>query len=66
MYRGSYRQGTTLFQIRIWYPGIAVCACSDGKERLIPSFALDGFQKSDYPAQDNTGKELFVGKPCCS
>ncbi len=26
-------------------PGIAVCACSDGKERLIPSFALDGFQK---------------------
>jgi len=39
-------------------PGITVCECSDGVERLIPSFALVGNVKS-LPEQDLTNKVMF-------
>ena len=47
-------------------PGIAICICSDGEERLIPSFALIGFDYSKHPQQFNEGKEFYIGKPCHS
>lgn len=43
-------------------PGIANCNCSDGKERLIPSCCLIGFESIDYPLQTYTNKQL-LGKP---
>jgi hypothetical protein len=43
-------------------PGIVVCECSDGKERLIPSCCLIGFKSIDYPLQDYTNKQL-LGRP---
>ena len=33
-------------------PGVAICKCSDGQERTIPTFALDGFNCEAYPKQD--------------
>lgn len=47
-------------------PGVAVCKCTDGKERLIPTFALDGWRGEDHPPQNNEGKQLYTGKPCHS
>jgi hypothetical protein len=35
-------------------PGIALCICSDKKERLIPSCCLMG-DKSSLPKQEKTG-----------
>jgi len=45
-------------------PGIAKCKCSDGKVRLIPTFALLGFRHADYPKQKKTG--VIFGTPCYS
>lgn len=42
-------------------PGIALCECSDNKERLIPSGCLIG-DKSNLPKQDMSNKILF-GQP---
>lgn len=42
-------------------PGIAVCVCSDGKERLIPSCQLEGFDYDAHPKQGNTG--VLFGSP---
>ena len=39
-------------------PGIALCTCSDGKERLIPSCCLEG-DKEILPKQDMSNKVLF-------
>jgi len=39
-------------------PGVATFLCSDGKERLIPTFALIGDQ-SGLPKQDYTNKVYF-------
>lgn len=39
-------------------PGVAQFRCSDGKTRLIPTFALDG-DISKLPKQDYRGKVLF-------
>lgn len=36
-------------------PGIAKCACTDDKERLIPCCQLVGFKLDDYPKQEKTG-----------
>lgn len=47
-------------------PGVAVCTCSDGKERLIPAFALEGFNVNQYPEQNTENKEWYIGKPCSS
>lgn len=43
-------------------PGIAVCQCSDGQERLIPTFALVGCKVKDLPEQSMKNKEIF-GSP---
>lgn len=47
-------------------PGIARCKCSDGKERLIPSFALNGFDYEAHPEPEYGNKFMFVGTPCRS
>lgn len=39
-------------------PGIALCECSDGQERLIPSCCLIG-DKNNLPKQDMSNKVLF-------
>ena len=39
-------------------PGVAIFLCSDGKERLIPTFALIG-DKRGLPEQDYTNKVYF-------
>ena len=42
-------------------PGVARCSCSDGEERLIPSFALLG-ERSSLPDQDMSNK-VYFGSP---
>jgi len=43
-------------------PGIAICSCSDGVERLIPTFAF--VEKVNFPVQEKTG--VILGTPCSS
>ena len=51
-------------------PGIMLCDCSDGKERLIPSCQLIGFKIKDVVEQEieidkNTGlAKVLFGQPC--
>lgn len=45
-------------------PGIGVFECSDGKERLIPTFALIGEAPLNLPEQPKTG--VMFGSPCKS
>ncbi len=49
-------------------PGIALCKCSDGKERLIPFCALVGFvnERKSYPEQVIKGERAIFGKPSSS
>jgi len=48
-------------------PGIAICLCSDGKKRFIPTFALEGFNCSEYEKQTyNKGRPDIFGIPCHS
>lgn len=47
-------------------PGVALCKCSDGQERLIPTFALVGFNNNAYPKQNCENKVMYIGKPCKS
>ena len=54
----GYAPYTTTFKSWTRDPGIAVCQCSDGKERLIPTFALEGDQSS-LPQQDYSNKVYF-------
>lgn len=63
---GGYAGYTADFKCWTEDPGIAICSCSDGKERLIPSCCLDGFKTSDYPKQDTENKEFYIGEPCRS
>ncbi len=63
---GGYADYTAEFKNWTEDPGVAVCACSDSKERLIPTFALEGFKEEDYPKQNNDGKLWYVGPPCHS
>ena len=63
---GGYASYTAEFKCWTEDPGVAVCSCSDGKERLIPTCYLDGFKMSDYPKQDTENKEFYVGEPCSS
>lgn len=42
-------------------PGVAICICSDGRERLIPTCALVGVMHGDLPEQPKTG--VFFGEP---
>jgi hypothetical protein len=43
-------------------PGVAICACSDGVERHIPSFAL--LDQPKLPVQEKTG--VIFGIPSSS
>jgi len=45
-------------------PGIALFECSDGKLRMIPTYALVGLQRDDLPSQPKTG--VLFGSPCSS
>lgn len=47
-------------------PGIGRFACSDGKERLIPSFAVDGElpPEPDYNAMKDAGTFQYFGPAC--
>lgn len=63
---GGYAKYTAEFKEWTEDPGVAVCSCSDGKERLIPTFALEGFCEEDYPKQNNENKFFYIGKPCQS
>ena len=47
-------------------PGIAMCICSDGKERRIPTYALEGFNNDTYPTQDTRNRIGYIGPPCHS
>jgi hypothetical protein len=44
-------------------PGIAECKCSDGKTRLIPSFAFIGVKQEELPEQVYDTKPVFFGQP---
>lgn len=41
--------------------GIAVFICSDGEERLIPTFAIKDLKQGDLPKQEYSN--LLFGKP---
>ena len=45
-------------------PGVALWTCSDGEERLIPTFAIVGKLHSDIPKQPKTG--VLFGASCAS
>jgi hypothetical protein len=45
-------------------PGIAVCTCSDGVERLIPSCCL--VDKPELPVQVTSHTGFYFGKPSTS
>jgi hypothetical protein len=62
----GYAKYTAEFKSWTEDPGIAVCSCSDGEERLIPTFALEGFDYDKHPRQNNEGKIGYVGPPCHS
>jgi len=63
---GGYANYTAEFKEWTEDPGVAVCLCSDGVERLIPTFALEGFCEKDYPVQNNENKFFYIGKLCKS
>jgi len=43
-------------------PGIGIFICSDGRERLIPTFAIEGEMPDDIPKQPKTG--VLFGEAC--
>ena len=53
-------------QFKCWTPdpGICKCECSDGIERLIPTFALCDFSRNDVEEQSKTG--IIFGSACKS
>ena len=62
----GYADYTAEFKCWTDDPGIARCECSDDIERLIPTFALEGFKVVDYHKQTYpNGKQIF-GPPCKS
>lgn len=66
-FSGQLKPGYAVYTARFkkWTsdPGIAICECSDDKERLIPTFALE---EDDYPEQTYEGGKLMFGPPCMS
>ncbi|MCK5615306.1 hypothetical protein KAR91_76285 [Candidatus Pacearchaeota archaeon] len=45
-------------------PGIGLFKCSDGRNRIIPTFAIMDFSTRDLPAQPKTG--VLFGQPSSS
>lgn len=60
----GYAPYTATFKKWTVDPGIAKCTCSDGKDRLIPTFALEGFDVASNPIQEKTG--ILFGIACNS
>ena len=44
-------------------PGVAVCKCSDGKQRNIPTCALSGFSSKNVNKQTYEGGKIIYGTP---
>lgn len=63
---GGYAEYTAVFKEWTEDPGVAICSCDDGKERLIPTFALERFDAKSHPVQNNENKPFYIGLPCCS
>ena len=65
---GNIEEGYTPYEdtFKEWNPdpGIAICACSDGRERMIPTFALEPSEGKSFPKQERTG--VIFGAPCKS
>lgn len=40
-------------------PGIMLCNCSDGEQRLIPTFALINYSQENHPIQSKDNNVLF-------
>ena len=62
IYNGFYikpKEGKASYKARFKHwtsdPGIALCECSDGKNRLIPSCQLVGFLCEAHVKQEKTG-----------
>jgi hypothetical protein len=60
----EYTDYTAKFEEWTNDPGIAVFSCSDGENRLIPTFAIEGWKSEDYPKQPKTG--VLFGAACKS
>lgn len=60
---GGYENYTATFKEWTKDPGVAVCMCSDGKERRIPTCCLDVFDYDAHPRQNNEGKLFYIGEP---
>lgn len=48
----EYADYTVTFKEWTKDPGVAICTCSDGEERRIPTCAIEGFDHKAYPKQD--------------
>ena len=62
----GYAKYTAEFKEWTEDPGIAICTCSDGEDRRIPTFALEGFDIDLYPQQYTDNKFMYMGIPCKS
>lgn len=66
---GQLREGYAPYTVTLlrWTldPGVGVFACSDGKERLIPSFAIPGGPGWEQPqdAPVNYSPVFYIGEP---
>lgn len=63
---GGYARYTAEFLTWTEDPGITRCKCSDGKERLIPTFALDDFDYETNPEPKYDDAFMLIGYPCHS
>lgn len=63
---GGYAEYTAEFVEWTKDPGITKCKCSDGEERLIPSFALENFDCASVPKQEYENAMCVFGTPCRS
>lgn len=60
----GYTNYTACFERWTSDPGVAKCRCSDRQTRLIPTYALAGFDPEIFPPQDPT--DVVFGVPCRS
>lgn len=56
----GYADYTAVFKEWTTDPGIALMACSDGQERRIPGWAIEGWNKDSAPEQDMTEAKQMV------
>jgi hypothetical protein len=62
----GYAKYKAVFKYWASDPGIAVCECTDGLERLIPTFALKDFNVKNYRKQTYENGKTIFGMPCRS